>query len=362
MRHAIIIISDELKINKFFMDYVLRSYESHFGELGEYFIIDENDKNLPFILEKHSNNFQYITIFASNKSYFLVAKILSTLKNENMELKDQTIAPASSLEYQKDSFVVDFKNSSINVVKAVPCEKLPNLLIQIQPNSQSFIILDEDQSSVMALLDPLTSTYDVDINLTKFADLITFVKATTGKFGQLDGFVDSAKNLFGYKLILDSNIAWYLGNILIKKGLYITFAESCTAGMCASMLGELPGISNSFVGSVVTYSNHIKHEWIGVEGDILNTYGAVSKECVEQMCKGVLELCDSDFSVAISGIAGPDGGSDEKPVGTVFVAVGNHKKIITKRLNLKGDRNYIRMQSALNAFAMLVCNFAELQE
>lgn len=344
------------------MDYIFKSYENHFGELGEYFFIEENDKNLPFILEKHADKFDYITIFANDKTYFLVAKILSTLKNENMELKDQTIAPASCVEYQKDSFVVNLKKSSINVIKAIPCEKLPNLLTKVQTNTKVFIILDEDKSSVMALLNPLTSSYDVDINLSKFANLITCVKANSGKFGQLDGFIESAKNLFDYKLILNPNIVQYLGNILIKKNLHITFAESCTAGMCASMLGELPGISSSFVGSVVTYSNHIKHEWIGVENGVLEAYGAVSKECVEQMCKGAIELCDSDFAIAISGIAGPDGGSDSKPVGTVFVAVGNKKKIITKKLNLKGDRNYIRTQSALNAFAMLICSFPELQE
>ena len=105
----------------------------------------------------------------------------------------------------------------------------------------------------------------------------------------------------------------------------------------------------------MTYANHIKHEWLGVEDEILDTYGAVSEPCVKAMVKGTLSTTNADFTLAISGIAGPGGGTASKPVGTVYVAAGDRNgNIEVERLLLKGERNYVREQSVLSAYLCLL--------
>ena len=132
--------------------------------------------------------------------------------------------------------------------------------------------------------------------------------------------------------------------------------------MCAAALGSVPGVSAAFGGSLVTYSNEIKNNWLSVNSDILEHYGAVSSQCVEAMASGVLGLGIADFAIAISGIAGPDGGSRQKPVGTVFIAVASANEVVSLRLLLSGDRNYIRTQSVLHAFTLLLRQYPELCE
>ena len=127
-------------------------------------------------------------------------------------------------------------------------------------------------------------------------------------------------------------------------------------GSCEpSKFARYGGVSASFDGSLVTYANHIKHEWLGVEDEILDTYGAVSEPCVKEMVKGTLSTTNADFALAISGIAGPGGGTVSKPVGTVYVAAGDRNgNIEVERLLLKGERNYIREQSVLSAYLCLL--------
>ena len=128
-----------------------------------------------------------------------------------------------------------------------------------------------------------------------------------------------------------------------------------TAGLAAAKFARYGGISASFDGSLVTYANHIKHEWLGVEDEILDTYGAVSEPCVKAMIKGTLSTTNANFALAISGIAGPGGGTASKPVGTVYVAAGDRSgNIEVERLLLKGDRNYVREQSVLSAYLCLL--------
>lgn len=361
MKHILIVVGEDIKINDLFLNYIFSSYQKHFNELGVIAYIDDADKEMPFKIEKYSRQFEFITIIANERNFSTIAKILGTLISDNIELKQETLMPSRAVNFVKNSFVINLNKAQINALKATPTCKLPQFLLNYQKNSAFFYLLQTDKTSATALLDPLTFTYNVNIESTAILNNLVFVKVKAEKFGQLDGFLESVKNLFGYKMINNKNIVEYVGEILIKNSLNITFAESCTAGMCASMIGEIPGISGSFAGSVVTYSNHIKHTWLDVSDEILSTMGAVSEECVKQMCKGALELCKSDFSIAISGIAGPDGGSQHKPVGTVFIGVCDKNKVVVEKFIFNGDRNYIRSQSALSAFVMLISNFQELQ-
>ncbi len=137
-----------------------------------------------------------------------------------------------------------------------------------------------------------------------------------------------------------------VSNFLIKNNLTLVTAESCTGGWVAKVLTDLPGSSAYFDRGFVTYSNQAKQEMLGVSGETLEVYGAVSEQVVAEMVTGALKKSSADVAIAISGIAGPDGGKKEKPVGTVcFAWQLKHHKPETQTKLFKGNRDSIREQS-----------------
>jgi nicotinamide-nucleotide amidase len=111
------------------------------------------------------------------------------------------------------------------------------------------------------------------------------------------------------------------GRLLLAKGMTLSTAESCTGGNIAQLITSVAGSSAYFKGSIVAYSNEIKEQFLGVPHQVLIEYGAVSEQTVIAMAEGIRKRFATDYSVAVSGIAGPDGGTDEKPVGTTWIAV-----------------------------------------
>ncbi len=133
--------------------------------------------------------------------------------------------------------------------------------------------------------------------------------------------------------------------ILSKNQKTISFAESCTGGRIAAAFTSVSGASSVLNGSVVSYSNDIKHQWLNVDNEVFITYGAVSQPCVEQMLKGITTLANSDYAIAVSGIAGPTGGTDEKPVGTVYIGIQTPIEQKIFHCLFKGNRDEIQEQS-----------------
>ena len=129
-----------------------------------------------------------------------------------------------------------------------------------------------------------------------------------------------------------------VGKLLVEKGKYLTLAESCTGGYVSHRITANPGASAYFAGSIVPYSNTIKVNQLKVNPETLKEHGAVSEATVIEMVKGLLNLMGADIAVAISGIAGPGGGTEEKPVGTIWLAVGDNDKVVTRKLNLGKKR------------------------
>lgn len=127
----------------------------------------------------------------------------------------------------------------------------------------------------------------------------------------------------------------------------ITTAESCTGGLVASMITKISGSSDIFDGSIVSYSNKIKNQELNVRNETLEKYGAVSCEVVNEMLDGVINKFNADFAIAISGIAGPNGATKSKPVGTVVIGLGNsnNHKIVTV-YNFNGSREEVQIQAA----------------
>ena len=134
---------------------------------------------------------------------------------------------------------------------------------------------------------------------------------------------------------------------LTGAGLSVATAESCTGGWVAKSITDIPGSSGCFGYGVVTYSNAAKEALLGVRTETLESKGAVSEETVREMAQGVLQLSGADLAVAVSGIAGPDGGTEEKPVGTVWIGWSRRADGLTDsvRAKLHGDRDAIRLKS-----------------
>ena len=145
-----------------------------------------------------------------------------------------------------------------------------------------------------------------------------------------------------------------LGEVLKKRHKTLAVAESCTGGHIGHLITSIPGSSAYFKGGVIAYENHIKEAVLGVKTEALNDYGAVSSQVVEQMAVGVKKLMKSDYAIATSGIAGPDGGTDEKPVGTVWISIAGDFGVLSQCCNFGEIRLRNIQRSSDTALVMLL--------
>ena len=138
-----------------------------------------------------------------------------------------------------------------------------------------------------------------------------------------------------------------------KRNLTLTLAESCTGGMIASRIVSVPGASDVLMQGLVTYANEAKMKYLGVKGETLKEFGAVSRETAEEMSRGACDLTGTDAGLAVTGIAGPGGGTRKKPVGLVYISCTLHKKTRTEELHLGGNRAKVRSAAAQRALVLL---------
>ncbi|RKX40076.1 MAG: competence/damage-inducible protein A [Thermotoga sp.] len=198
-----------------------------------------------------------------------------------------------------------------------------------------------------------------DVEIATMVDHVHGVKLrlTTDfeKKEQLDGMMEKimgrlGRYVYGFD---DETMEESVFKLLKKENKKIAFAESCTGGLISSHLVNVPGSSEVFVGAVVAYSNDLKERILGVSRETLMKYGAVSEKCVREMSEGLHRLTKADLCLSVSGIAGPTGGTPEKPVGTVFLDLYDGKSHYTKREFFKGNRNVIRLKTSVNALNMV---------
>ena len=154
-------------------------------------------------------------------------------------------------------------------------------------------------------------------------------------------------------IINKNSIEYVLGEILCNNKLTISTAESCTGGMVSAKLISYPGISASFLEGAVTYSNEAKMKRLGVRKETLDTYGAVSEETAREMVEGIAKESCSNTAIATTGIAGPGGGTKEKPVGLVYIAVHVNNNTIIEKCNFSGNREEVRTLATNHALKML---------
>ncbi len=140
---------------------------------------------------------------------------------------------------------------------------------------------------------------------------------------------------------------------LIKRGKTVAVAESCTGGLVSRLLTQISGSSQYFILGVVAYSNQAKINILQLPASLIAKKGAVSKEVAENLAQSIRKLAKTDFGIGVTGIAGPTGGTAQKPVGTVFIAVSSKDKTLSKKFNFTGSRNSIIKKSAIQSLKLL---------
>lgn len=234
--------------------------------------------------------------------------------------------------------------------------KTPNIHHQIIKTiglGESFLsekIADwEDNLPENTKLAYLPSLSEVKLRLTSSGDsLEKLIIETNKQVVKLNELIPEL--IYGYG---SDELASVIGKILVEKKLTVSVAESCTGGYLSHLFTSVPGSSAYFEGGIIAYAYEVKENLLGVSNEILNTEGAVSEACIKQMAIGVRNRLKTSIGLATSGIAGPDGGTDAKPVGTVWIAIATQNEVITKRLQLGGSRDQNIHVSAINLLNLL---------
>ncbi|HEX6940732.1 MAG TPA: competence/damage-inducible protein A [Longimicrobiales bacterium] len=213
----------------------------------------------------------------------------------------------------------------------------------------------ERVADLAATFRPLTVAYlpgfaGVDLRLTSWGALDA--DAATRRLDEAEAALRERLHGFVYGTD-DDDLAAVVGAELKRRGLTLAVAESCTGGLIAKRMTDAPGASAYVLAGIVTYSNDSKRALLGVRPETLATHGAVSEETVREMAEGALRVVGADYAIAVSGVAGPGGGSPEKPVGTVWVCVAGAGRTEPRLLRLPGDREEVRERAAQAAIALL---------
>ena len=200
------------------------------------------------------------------------------------------------------------------------------------------------ESALSKLIEEWEDSLPEDMHLAYLPNQITGVRLRLSSYGASEDDVEAEiiklKTILGELVYSDQEdtLQECVGRILTKAGLTLSTAESCTGGTISQLITSVPGSSEYFLGGVTSYANSVKTGVLGVPEGIIETYGAVSSECVAAMAEGVRRLTSSDYSVATSGIAGPGGGTAEKPVGLVWIGVSSKYGTETYKVQYNGDR------------------------
>lgn len=336
-----------------FREYIIRLIEAD-GELSSVEYFHEADRNFFAELENRVVHSEKIYIITNKKSFTLVGKLLCTLFDDKLILKEQMLIPSQCENYTENSYLLDIKSATVNVIQAQESQELPKQLLSRSTIKQRLHFFERAIKEVIDLLKPLAKQFDVELAFSQTIDEWVEVEVESNTYGSIDKFIEITKQRYPAHVIVSDDLVQHIIDATLRTDQKITLAESCTGGLLAYYFTSHAGVSSVFEGSLVTYSNILKENWLAVENSTLVENGAVSEAVVAEMCEGALSISKADYALAVSGVAGPDGGSEEKPVGTVVIGVKSerYEKVVTCHFN--GDRNYIQQQSALTALKMLV--------
>ena len=354
MKLHVIFIGNKFAYNKSLQAYILRKIEQKVDFIDTITYIKESDNSLFLYLEEELNSYTKLIIITTKQTYATVGKLISTTTQDNLVLKNGFLIPQKATLFQERSYLLEYEESITNVLQVDEGEKMPEVLMYETSSHAICHVFDEEKETTLAILNPIAQSFEVQLTVVEKVSGWLKIDIISNKYGNISKFTDSAKQLLPTNLIVTSHIMAHIIQRLEAVGKKVTFAESCTGGLLAYYFTKNNGASNVFDGSLVTYSNSLKENWLAVSADSLESFGAVSSEVVSEMSDGALNVSDAAYALSVSGIAGDGGGSELKPVGTVHIGVRTQNKHTEEHLVFHGDRNYVQHQSALYAIKMLL--------
>ncbi|MEJ2468711.1 MAG: CinA family protein [Campylobacterales bacterium] len=350
MKYSLILIGEALLGDGAMLEYIGR----HFGASG---IRPERTLKYRraeqfFADVARTSGTEAIFVLCEPEQAALIAREIATFTGDSM--RDDRLLPSRALALTTEYYKIVETQLQFHVMNvesgcALPEPDLP----ERGREARTAHLFDVKKSALLPVLRQLAEAYRITFTLAEPIPGWLQCRMECERFGDLEGALQQLVSQFPTGIMAE-NIALWLIESLERSGKTVTFAESCTGGLLSYYLTKESGASNVFEGALVTYSNRLKSAWIAVENDTLAAHGAVSREVVEEMSGGALDVSGADYAIAVSGIAGPTGGTPEKPVGTVHVAVRSKEALRTARLQLNGDRNYIQEQTVLHAVKMLL--------
>ncbi len=316
----------------------------------------QNDKVLEWVTK----------IFRSRKMPMLEVNLLQAMVPSNCKILWNKSGTAPGMWFENNNKIyislpgVPFEMKTIFEEEAIPLLRqqfqLPSIYhrtFQTCSIGESFlaekIMHIEDALPSHIKLAYLPSVGAVRLRLSAYGDNKTLleeeVNVIANQFYQAIGEYIYGEN--------DDSLPLVVGTLLKSNGATLATAESCTGGYIAHQITSIPGSSHYFKGSIISYDNEIKKQELSITDEILENYGAVSEECVTQMAKSIVQKFDVDYGIATSGIAGPEGGSEEKPIGTVWIAIASKEKVMAKKFNMGDNRERTIIRTNLMALDML---------
>ncbi len=354
MKLHLLFIGNKFIYNTSLREYVIRKVEQKTDYISSITFFKEGENELFLYLEEQLNRSSKIIIVTTKQNFSTIGKLICTVTSDNQILNDNMLIPQKCSVFEKGSYLLEHQDAIANVLHIDEMQNMPEILLQNQNSKATVHIFEEDKESAVAMLTPIAQTYDVKIDIVNIIEGWLRVDIVSKKYGDISKFINSAKKLLPSKLIPASSIVQYIIERLSEKSKKLTFAESCSGGLLSYYFTKNNGASKILDGSLVTYSNSLKENWLAVDHEALEEFGAVSSEVVQQMSEGALNVSYADYALSISGIAGDTGGTKLKPVGTVYIGVRSKTLHREVHLSLKGDRNYVQYQSVLFAIKMLM--------
>jgi len=359
--NTIAIINHEIECSREYIDYIKREFEKSSKKVTNTIVINENDKSMSLIIKTLIKLSETLLIVASKKSFLIAGKILSTLNDDLLEQKDDLLLPIKTDLFDKDSYLLKINDCVVNVIKASLENKLPQILIHKKTPLLRLNLFGIEPQDAQTLLLAASQICHVRLSSCKHIGGWGTLGVYSDTSSDINHFLEHCQSLFPNNIMAGDDVVEHIVRRLAQLKKKITFAESCTGGRIASLFTAISGSSAVFDGSMVTYANEIKAGWLGVNATSLIAFGAVSIPVVEEMAAGALEKTNADYAISVSGVAGPGGGSIEKPVGTVYIAAASRARgVASERLALYGDREFIQIASAYNAIRLLLKSNPEL--
>ncbi len=309
------------------------------------------------------------------------ARIQEFFKKRDLKITDnnwkQAMVPQGAIVVDNDNgtapgIIIEEEGKSVILLPGPPNELLPMFESSIMPylrdklpgtiysktvkicgigeSAAETMIKDMIQSQENPTIAPYAKTGEVHLRVTAKAEDEKEAKRLTKPV------VKELKERFGsnvYTTEEDVTLEKAIVELLLANNLSVSTVESCTGGMLAARLINVPGVSEAYKSGFITYSNKAKRKLVNVKKTTLNRYGAVSKQVAEEMVKGVYLQNKADVIVSITGIAGPEGGSKDKPVGLVYIACFVCGKVTVKEYHFSGNRNKIRETTVANALTLM---------